>query len=203
MCGTDYTVEEVMRRVLREKPFFERSGGGLTVSGGECLSQPGFTLEVLKSCRQEGIHTAVDTSGYVKWEIIESIMPYTDLFLYDIKGIDSTLHELTVGVPNELILDNARKIAAAGGRFQMRIPVVPGYSDSAEVFDSIGKFILELGDCVDVVQILPYHTLGTVKWERLGTLDDASIYEAEPPAEELLQERKKQLEAMGLKVIVH
>ena len=201
LCGTDYTVDEIMERVKREKPFFDRSGGGVTVSGGECLYQPAFVKELLKRCKEEGIHTAVDTTGYVKWAEIESILPYTDLFLYDIKGIDSKLHEQVVGKPNELILENARKIAGAGGKFQIRIPVLPMYTDSAEVFDAIGKFVVQLGDCVEVVQILPYHNLGTVKWERLNI--SAPVFEAKPPSQELLEERKKQLEDMGLNVMIH
>jgi pyruvate formate lyase activating enzyme len=201
MCGTDYTIDEIMQRVDRDKPFFKRSGGGVTISGGECLCQPEFTLALLKRCKEEGVHTAVDTTGFVKWEIIESILPYTDVFLYDIKGIDSALHKQVIGVPNELILENARKIAANGGKFQIRIPVMPMYSDSAEVFDKIGKFILALGDAVEVVQILPYHNLGTVKWERLQTGN--SVFETAVPSDELIEERRKQLSDMGLNVIVH
>jgi pyruvate formate lyase activating enzyme len=190
-----------MERVRRDVPFFNRSGGGVTISGGECLCQPEFTLEVLKCCKAEGIHTAVDTTGFIKWEIIESILPYTDLFLYDLKGMNSDMHKQVIGVPNELIKENARKIAASGGKFQIRIPVMPMYSDSAEVFDEIGKFCLDLGDAVEVVQILPYHNLGTVKWERLQT--NKPIFEATAPSDELIQARKKQLEDMGLNVIVH
>ena len=201
MCGTDYTVDEIMDRIRREVPFFKRSGGGVTISGGECLCQPEFTLELLKRCKAEGINTAVDTSGFVDWKVIESIMPYTDIFLFDIKGFDSDMHKQVIGVPNELILENAKKIADTGGVFQIRIPVMPMYSDSAEVFEKIGKFILSLGDAVDTVQLLPYHSLGTVKWERLQT--NKPIFEATPPSDELINQRKKQLEDMGLNVIVH
>jgi len=201
MCGTDYTIDEIMERVRREMPFFKRSGGGVTISGGECLYQPEFTLELLKRCKEEGVNTAVDTTGYVKWEVIESILPYTDVFLYDLKGMDSALHKQVVGVPNDLILENARKIAAAGGKFQIRLPVLPLYNDSSDAFEAAGKFILELGDAVEVVQILPYHSLGTVKWERLQK--ERPVFEASPPSDELIEERKKQLIAMGLNVIVH
>ena len=201
MCGTDYTVDELMQRIVREKPFFDRSGGGITVSGGECLYQPEFVSELLKRCKLEGVHTAVDTTGFVKWEVIESVMPYTDVFLYDLKGIDSRLHEQVIGVPNELILENARKIAQNGGKLQIRIPIMPMYSDSAEVIDAIGKFVLELGGAVEVVQILPYHNLGTVKWQRLHST--APVFEATPPSAELIQARKQQLSDMGLNVIVH
>ena len=201
ICGTDYTIDEIMERVHRDVPFFKRSGGGVTISGGECLCQPEFTLAVLKKCKDEGIHTAVDTTGFVRWEVIEAVLPYTGLFLYDIKGFDSALHKQVIGVPNDLILENARKIAAAGGKFQIRLPVLPMYSDSEEVFENIGRFLLELGDAVKVVQILPYHNLGTVKWERLQS--NKPVFEAAPPSDALIEARKQQLIDMGLNVIVH
>jgi pyruvate formate lyase activating enzyme len=201
MCGTDYTIDEIMQRVRRDIPFFKKSGGGVTVSGGECLYQPEFLLELLKRCKAEDIHTAVDTTGFAKWEVIEPILPYTDLFLLDIKGVDPEKHKQITGVPNELILENARKIAKAGGKFQIRIPVIPLYNDSVKAFDEMGSFIKELGDAVEVVQLLPYHNLGVVKWERLQK--NAPVLEATPPSDELMQARKKQLEDMGLNVIIH
>ena len=201
MCGTDYTVDEVMERIRRDVPFYNRSGGGVTISGGECLCQPKFLLEVLKQCKAEGINTAVDTTGFAPWSSIEPILPYTDLFLYDLKNMDSNLHKQVIGVPNELILENARKIAAHGGKFQIRIPIIPMFNDSKKSFEDVGKFICELGDAVEVVQLLPYHKLGTVKWERLQR--NHPILEAEPPKDELVQARKEQLEAMGLKVMIH
>ncbi|MBN2041554.1 MAG: glycyl-radical enzyme activating protein [Spirochaetes bacterium] len=201
MCGTDYTVDEVMYRILRDKPFFEESGGGVTVSGGECLYQADFTLELLKRCRENGIHTAVDTTGYVKWEIIEKVIPYTDVFLYDLKCMDSDLHKQVTGVPNELILENAVKIAEAGGRFWMRIPVIPLLNDSEEHFQKYCDFLVKIKDSLDIVQLLPYHKMGVSKHDRL--LKNEKIFVAEPPKEELMQARKKQLEACGLNVRIH
>lgn len=201
MCGTDYTVEEIMERVRRDVPFFKRSGGGVTVSGGECLCQPEFLLALLKKCKEEDIHTAVDTSGFASWDVIEPILPYTDIFLYDIKQLDGDQHKQVIGVPNEIILENARKIAAAGGKFMIRLVVIPMFNDSVEYFDRVGAFIKELGDAVEVVQLLPYHNLGTVKWERLQT--NKTIFEATAPSDEKMQARKQQLEAMGLNVIIH
>ncbi len=201
MCGTDQTVAEVMHRLLRDKPFFEESGGGVTVSGGECLCQPEFTLALLKQCKQNNIHTAVDTTGYVKWNIIESVLPFTDLFLYDLKCMDSALHKQVTGVPNELILDNARKIAQAGGRFWIRIPVIPLLNDSVEHFNKYGAFLSEIKEAIELVQLLPYHTLGVSKHERL--LKNKKVFVAEPPSDQLLQARKAQLEDYGFKVIIH
>lgn len=201
MCGTDYTPDQIMERVRREVPFFRKSGGGVTFSGGECLGQPAFLLEILKRCNAEGIHTAVDTTGFVTWNSIDSILPYTDLFLYDLKNVDSKMHKQVIGVPNELILENARKIAAAGGKLQIRIPIIPLFNDSEKAFADAGQFLLELGPAVEVVQLLPYHKLGVVKWNRLQR--NNPIFVAEPHPEELIQERKKQLEDMGLKVVIH
>ncbi|HHT16329.1 MAG TPA: glycyl-radical enzyme activating protein [Papillibacter sp.] len=201
MCGTDYTLEEIMQRVHRDKPFFDRSGGGVTVSGGECLYQPDFLEALLKRCKEEGVHTAVDTTGHADWSAFERILPYTDLFLYDLKHLDSEMHKRVIGVPNERILENARKLAAAGAKMQVRIPVIPLFNDSVAEFDKYGAFLKELGDAVEVVQLLPYHNLGTVKWERLNR--KGPILEANPPSDEFMQKRKEQLEAYGLNVIIH
>ncbi len=201
MCGTDHTIDEVMHRIERDRPFFEESEGGVTVSGGECLCQVEFTLELLKRCTEQGIHTAVDTTGYVKWELIERVLPYTDLFLYDLKCMDSAMHKQVVGVPNELILDNARKIAAAGGRFWIRIPVIPLLNESEEHFERYLAFLEEIKDAIDLVQLLPYHKMGVSKHDRL--LKKEKIFVAEPPTDELMEARKVMLESKGFKVRIH
>ena len=194
LCGTDYTVDEIMERIRIDVPFFRQSGGGITISGGECLCQYEFVREVLKRCKAESIHTAIDTSGYVPWKNIEAVLPYTDLFLYDLKNMNSELHKRVIGVPNERILKNAHKIAAAGGKFQIRIPVIPRFNDSVKAFKTAGEFILELGAAVEVVQLLPYHTLGTVKYERLQRT--APILKRSP-SEKLVEERKNSWKIWG------
>ena len=201
MCGTDMTVDEVMHRIERDMPFYEDSGGGVTVSGGECLSQPEFTLELLKRCKELGVHTAVDTTGFIRWEIIETILPYTDLFLYDLKCMDSALHRQVIGVPNELILENAVKIANAGGKLWIRIPVMPMFNESEEHFDRYGEFLSGISDAVVIIQLLPYHKMGTSKYARL--LTNQQVFVTEPPSDELMEERKLQLEALGFKVRIH
>jgi pyruvate formate lyase activating enzyme len=206
VCGTDYTVGELTERVLRDKPFFDRSGGGVTVSGGECLYQPEFLLAFLKRCKAEGVHTAVDTTGHVRWDALEAVLPYADLFLYDLKNMDSELHRRGTGVPNELILENAQKLASNGAKLQIRIPVIPLYNDSEAMFAAYGEFISSLGDAVEVVQLLPYHSLGVVKWERLGRAPElarSGVPEFAPPSDALIEERKAQLERYGINVAVH
>ncbi len=201
MCGKDTTIDEVMRRIKHDRPFFENSGGGVTVSGGECLSQPEFTIELLRQCHELGIHTAVDTTGFVQWNVIEKALPYTSLFLYDLKCMDSALHKQVIGVPNELILENARKIAEAGGKLWIRIPTMPMFNESEEAYRVVGEFLTPIKDAVVMVQLLPYHKMGVSKYARL--LRKQQVFVAEPPSEELMNARKTQLEAMGFPVRVH
>lgn len=201
MCGTDYTVDQVMERVLKDVPFYERSGGGVTLSGGECLDQPDFALALLKACKERGINTAVDTAGDVDYGRIAEVLPYTDLFLYDLKSMDERLHKTVIGVPNERILENARRVARDGGTLQVRIPIIPLFNDSKASFEAFGRFIVDLGAAVQVVQLLPYHRLGAVKWERLQR--NAPVLEADLPSEELVDARKRQLAEMGLDVMIH
>ncbi len=201
ICGTDYTVEEILQRVRRDMPFYEQSGGGVTVSGGEPLCQPDFVLHLMKGMKEIGIHTALDTTGHVPYRVIETVLPHTDLFLYDLKHMQSEQHSRATGVPNEQILENARKIADSGGKLQIRIPVIPDFNDSEENIRETGIFCKSLSDAVTVVQLLPYHNLGVMKYQRI---DDARIVlEAEPPSDEKMRSLKELLDSLGLPVTVH
>lgn len=201
ICGTDYTVEEMLKRLCKDMPFYEHSGGGVTISGGEPLSQPKFTLLLLKRLKECGIHTALDTSGYVPYEIIEQAMPCTDLFLYDLKHMDSEQHRVVTGVPNEMILENAEIIAKAGGKLQIRIPIIPDFNDSVASIRETGLFCRSLGDAVTVMQLLPYHNLGVMKYHRIN--EGEVVLEAEPPSDEKVSALKEALESLGLPVTVH
>ena len=201
MCGKDYTVEELVKRVCKDIPFYEQSGGGVTVSGGEPLSQPEFVIQILKRMKECGIHTALDTTGYAPFKIIELMLPYTDLFLYDLKHMDSEQHKIVIGAPNELILENAKKIADAGGKMQIRFPVIPDFNDSKENVEETGIFCKSLGKAVTLIQLLPYHSLGVMKHERIH--DGKVILEAIPPSDEKIDATKRLLENLGLPVTVH
>jgi pyruvate formate lyase activating enzyme len=201
ICGADYTVEELYQRVCKDVPFYEQSGGGVTVSGGEPLSQPEFTLQFLKILKQHGIHTALDTTGYAQYSVIEPLLPYTDLFLYDLKHVDGEQHRIVTGVENQLILENARRIAKAGGLMQIRLPIIPDFNDAEEDIRETGLFCRSLGNAVCLVQLLPYHNLGAMKYSRI---DDVKIVlEAEQPSEEKIRSLKELLEGLGLPVTVH
>jgi pyruvate formate lyase activating enzyme len=201
ICGTDYTVEELVERVAKDKPFYDKSGGGVTISGGEALSQHEFTAETLRALKNRGIHTALDTTGYAKREYVDEALPYTDLFLYDLKHMDSETHRKMVGAPNELILSNAEHIAREGGKFQIRIPIIPQFNDSEENIRRTAEFCRALGTALVTVQLLPYHNLGTVKYQRID--DTKKVMEAVPPSEEKVSRLKGIMEGHGLHVTVH
>jgi pyruvate formate lyase activating enzyme len=201
LCGADYTPDELLQRLLKDRPFYEHSGGGVTVSGGEPLSQPEFLFQLLKRLREGGIHTALDTSGYAPYEAIECILPYTNLFLYDLKHMDPARHQVATGVSNERILENAERIVKAGGLMQIRVPVIPDFNDTEESIQEIGMFCRSLGSAIAIIQLLPYHNLGVMKYQRLD--DSRIVPEAAPPSDGEIQTLKKRLEALGLPVTVH
>ena len=167
LCGREYTVDEVMRAVERDKAFYENSGGGVTFSGGECMLQIDFLEQVLKRCKQSGIHTAVDTAGHVPFAYFERIMPDTDLFLYDVKCLDDAKHMQYTGVSNERILENLRRLLTAGAAVWVRIPVIAGVNDSVEEMEGIRRFLDACG-APERVELLPYHGMGEHKYAAIG-----------------------------------
>jgi pyruvate formate lyase activating enzyme len=201
IAGTDMTIDEIMKRIDKDRPFYRKSGGGVTISGGEPMLQYRFTKALLQECKSKGLHTCLDTSGYAKWEYYKDIIKYVDLVLYDIKHMDTEQSRVLTGVPNELILKNARKMAAEGTALQIRIPIVPGYNDSEENLRATSEFCLELGPAVKLVQILPYHRLGAVKYKRLQR--KYKLESVEPPSSEHMDYCKRLIESYGLHVQIH
>ncbi len=190
------SVEECLADVLKDKRYYERSGGGVTISGGEPMSQFEFTLALAKACKAEGIHVGLDTTGFAPWEHYQEILPYVDLFLFDLKHMDSKRSEALVGVPNELILSNARKLAAAGARFQIRFPIIPKLNDTEQNIRATAEFCCEIKDAIDVVQLLPYHRAGESKYTRLGR--PYRIKNVDPPSNEVMQAHLKVFTDLGL-----
>ena len=179
ICGREYTAEEVLKIILKDKSFYDASGGGVTFSGGECMLQIDFLEEILRLCKENGIHTAVDTAGHVPYDYFERILPYTDLFLYDVKCLDSEKHKKFVGVSNARILENLEKLLAAGASVLVRIPVIPEVNDSAEEMKAVSAF-LRKGNNSPRVELLPYHRMGEHKYTALGK--EATLFEV--PSEE-------------------
>lgn len=163
--GNEITVEELLPQLLEDREFYETSSGGVTLSGGECLCQADFCAELLKRLKEQGIHTAVDTCGFVPKESIDKVMPYTDIFLYDIKAINRDVHMKCTGQPNELILENLKYIDSCGKKIEVRIPFVPEYNDSE--IEKIGKFLSGLKNLTKV-RVLPYHNYAGSKYSALN-----------------------------------
>lgn len=164
LYGRTMSSKEVFDEVKSDRRFYDNTGGGITLSGGECLMQPKFCTGLLKMCKSEGINTAVDTCGYVSPEIIRNVSAYTDMFLYDIKAIDDDVHIRCTGKSNKLILDNIRYIDELGIKTEIRIPFVPEYNDNQ--IEKIAEFLKEL-QCVSAVKLLAYHKADS-KYEAIG-----------------------------------
>ena len=167
ICGKEYTVEEILREVVKDKAFYETSGGGVTLSGGECMLQADFVTALLRACKAEGIHTAVDTAGHVPYEGFEKILPYTDLFLYDVKCFDSEKHKQYTGVGNERILENLGRLLESGKKVWVRIPVIPTVNDTVEEMEKIRVFLSSHGT-PEKTELLPYHAMGEHKYPAVG-----------------------------------
>ena len=165
--GQRKTVEAVIAEVEKDREFYTTSGGGATFSGGEPYYQPEFLLGLLQLAKERGLHTTVDTCGYADWQAIEPTLPLVDLFLYDIKQVGADKHKAATGVDNGLILDNVRRLDAAGKRLVLRCPVVPGFNDSAGSFVELGRLASTLRNCLRL-DLLPYHRLAQAKYERIG-----------------------------------
>lgn len=186
IMGKTWKVEEAMAEILEDKDFYG-TDGGVTFSGGECLLQPGFLKRLLIRCREEGIHTAVDTAGDVPWEILEAILPETDLFLYDIKILNDEKHVRFTGASNKVILENYRRLIAAGARVIVRMPVIPGVNE--EDARHLPAFFNENG-WPERCELLPYHKLGENKYAALSR--DGRVFSV--PDKARMEELKKNLE---------
>lgn len=166
VIGYKQTADEVVSVVQRDIPFYDQSGGGVTFSGGEPLMQTAFLVELLDRCKQKHIHTCIDTTCYAKPEDIQSVIPLTDLFLCDIKHMDSQKHRSMTGVDNDIILENLKRLASASKTIYIRVPIVPGFNDDNENIAATADFVRSLG-VIDRIDILPYNSGGTEKSSRL------------------------------------
>jgi len=166
--GFTITPIELCAKLLRDKAFYDNSGGGVTFSGGEPALQPEFIWETAKLLKENGVSTALDTAGLIYWENLKTILKHIDLVLYDLKAYESKVHLSCTGVDNALILENARKIADMGKRMVIRIPVVKGLNNSIRDISSILYFVKSLGSAVEQIDILNYHNLAEGKYTHLG-----------------------------------
>lgn len=166
-AGEWRTAGQVMAEVRRDRPFYGENGG-MTLSGGEPAMQPAMAEALLWLAKDEGIATAMETSGYTQWPVLERLLPWLDLFLFDVKHVDSAVHRQYTGVDNALILDNLRRLVEAGANVRVRVPLIPGFNATAEDIAAIGDFVRGLPGPVAGVDLLPYHALGKAKYAALG-----------------------------------
>ena len=165
LCGKKYNTDEVFAEILKDINFYKNSDGGVTFSGGESMLQVDFLAELLEKCRNVGIHTAVDTAGNVPWNNFEKVLPFTNLFLYDVKSFSPLRHLEGTGTTNELILENLKKLSALAD-ITVRIPLIPGFNDCEEEMKEISVLLKTLK--ISKVDVLPYHKMGEIKYDALG-----------------------------------
>jgi pyruvate formate lyase activating enzyme len=197
--GTFYSVDSILEILDREKVFFEQSKGGITFSGGEPLFQSEFLLEALKGCKENGYHTAVDTSGYSSAENYRLIIPFTDLFLFDIKHLDEAKHIETTEVSNIGILDNYRLLLESGKDIMVRIPVIPGFNDDTDHLERLKHFInsTKTGS-LKRINLLPFHKTGSSKYKKFNF--PYLMEGTEPPDNEKMQKIKELFMETGIEV---
>ena len=183
ICGRDYTVEELLKVIVKDRRFYQASGGGVTFSGGECMLAIDFLEEILKACKANGIQTAIDTAGHVPYERFERILPSTDLILYDVKCIDRERHLRHTGVENDLILENLKRLLATDTPIHIRIPVIPTVNDSVEEAERIRNLLRNCPPPKEI-ELLPYHTMGEYKYDVLKKEPDRFPL---PDADQLLR----------------
>lgn len=187
ISGKEYTADELMKEIRKETLFMDRSAGGVTFCGGEPLMQPGLLLDLLCCCGEEGIHRVVDTTLYARQELVRQVMQHTDLFLVDLKQMDSALHKKYCGVPNDLILSNLRMLAEAGKAFEIRIPLIEGVNADEENINRSAAFLASLPWQHKTVSLLPYHDIGKNKHEKLGTIYNPDQLPLSAPSAEVQQ----------------
>jgi len=192
LSGNQMTVEQIMAEIEKERIFFEQSGGGVTFSGGEPLLHTDFLVRLLDECRERGIHTTVDTAGLVNTDMLLEVAKRTDLFLYDLKLMDSDRHRQWTGVPNRKILENLRILAESGASINIRIPLIGGVNDDEGNITETTRFIASLPGKKIAVNLLPYHKIAQTKYQKLGRGEAFQLLE-EPDAEKV----KRAMEIFG------
>ena len=199
LCGTTMTTDEVMQVVLKERPFFDQSGGGVTLTGGEPLAQPDFAVSILKACKTYEIHTAIDTCGFVAPDTLMATIPYTDLYLYDLKVMDPVKHKLYTGVDNHIVLSNLRRLGEAGAAINARMPFIPGINTDEDNIKAMGEFLSQTAG-ITQLNILPYHSAAEDKHSRWSM--DYRLKDVYAPTENMLRNAAEIIEQYGIKTVI-
>lgn len=194
--GKDISVNEIIKEIVKDRPFYEESNGGVTFSGGEPLIYSDFLSEVLERCKRLGIHTAIETSGYVPWGNIEKVIDNVDLFLYDLKLMDNNKHKIYIGSDNKLILDNLSKICERNSNVIIRMPIIAGINDNEEHVNKVIELISVLN--ILEVNLLPFHKMGMDKYKRLNKV--YKLTGNEVPSQEKMDDLALRFKMAGIKV---
>jgi pyruvate formate lyase activating enzyme len=197
LAGRSVTAEQLVDELTRDSAFFRRSGGGVTIGGGEPTAQAEFVADVLGLCKRRYLHTAMETCGHVEWERLERLLEYLDLVYVDLKHMDDERHRDFTGVSNELILENVKRSAARCSVI-VRIPVVPGFNDTEENIRATAGFAASLGDGFEHLELLPYHQLGVDVYKKLG--HEYQLGDVEPPSGKSMESLKEIAEESGIEV---
>jgi pyruvate formate lyase activating enzyme len=197
IIGRELSVEELMKEIEKDRIFYEESTGGVTFSGGEPLAQLEFLNSVLDKCKKKGLHTVLDTCGYVPFEELAKIADKVDLFLYDFKLMDDEKHKEVTGVSNKLIIENLKKLSEKGSQIVVRIPIIEGVNDADENITRTAKFIASLPG-IKEISLLPYHKGGRQKYARLNKT--SKMDKTPAPSKEKINRIKKRLEHFGFQV---
>ncbi|MCL2462621.1 MAG: radical SAM protein, partial [Defluviitaleaceae bacterium] len=192
--GREMGADEVAAEVTRDRAYYEHSGGGATLSGGEPLMQFAFSAELLKKLKEQGIHTCVETCGFAGRDKLAALLPLVDIFLFDYKATDPEAHRTLTGVSNELILDNLEFLVNSGAKVILRCPLIPGVNDSAEHLAAIAELSGKYPDLLGV-EVMPYHNMGVGKAKRAGV--DMPELEIGMPGEEIKGQWREKLEKYG------
>jgi len=200
LSGREYSVDWVMKEIEKETVFMDRSEGGVTFCGGEPLSHPEMLLALLKRCGEQGIHRAVDTTLLAPVDTLKQVMKYTDLFLVDLKVMDSMKHQAYCGVPNERILSNLQVVSNAGKEYIIRIPLIEGINADQENIIKSAEFLSSLSNPPKAVNLLPYHDIGKGKHERMGTIYNPQNIPMKAPSEEKVQKCICLFNQFGIKI---
>ncbi len=195
--GMEYTAENLVKEALKDRVIFDNSGGGVTFSGGEPLMQPDFIEEALKSLNHEAVHTAIDTSGYTPWPILEQIAAYADLFLYDLKLINDLGSRKYTGNSSRLAIDNLKRLVEDGARIRVRMPVIPTYTDHDSNIDAVAELLIKCS--IEELELIPYHNYGTAKYSRLDLEYRPGAIEI--PTSEILGRIKDRFRTRGIKIL--
>jgi pyruvate formate lyase activating enzyme len=199
ICGRYLTVAQVLEEVELDREFYERSGGGVTFSGGEPFAQPRFLEALAREAQKRGLHTAVETCGQAGWEVMRPALGHMDLVLFDVKHMDPAAHERLTGAPNRRILDNLRRIDALGIPLRLRLPLIPGHNDTEENLRRTAELAASLTHLV-ALDVLPYHRMGEPKWGQLR--QDYPLHGLAPHNKEALDRLAEVLRAVPIPVTI-